>query len=548
MKKTKSILGAFFFILFSFAVVMAQQVVISGQLVGSDGKAMPKSHVHLSKNAISKPISTIETDKDGSYKLTFKESGLVFLQFTGINHQRKSIPILIEGDSFIKLNVRLSANEYNSNFSDLKFIDDFKDLNPETAKAFQKQADGTYVVEFETKADRVEYEIFGLEKNDRIINGTQSDDYVYDGDGDYRSVVAVKDGKARIIFDPQKLVRSDEKSEATFDNQNNKLQEFAKIYNGMQEREEAFSSKINEAVKAGKSPQDVFENYSEADKATLVKERIKTEKEPFIRQILILDYFTYYEKSKDGAIALLALNEISPTSPLWSVKPFLLSSIMSSCKEKDQVDNYFTRFLAENKDSNLKAEVLLNQVLQADFQQEDEKAKKYFNILQKDYPDTRAARLGKLQYKGNRNVKVGVGVPEFSVVSLINNQETYSQESLKGKYYLIDFWATWCGPCVGEMGNLHKAYEKFKGKNFEILSLSFDGSPEDVNTFRQGKWKMPWLHTFVESGFQSELAKRFEVVGIPKPVLVDPTGKIIAVEVDLRGEKLEQTLTKVLGD
>ncbi|MBL8194412.1 MAG: hypothetical protein JNM06_11520, partial [Blastocatellia bacterium] len=74
--KTKSILGAFFFILFSFAVVMAQQVVISGQLLGSDGKAMPKSHVHLSKNSIGKPISTIETDKDGSYKLTFKESGL----------------------------------------------------------------------------------------------------------------------------------------------------------------------------------------------------------------------------------------------------------------------------------------------------------------------------------------------------------------------------------------------------------------------------------------------------------------------------------------
>ncbi|MBK7997016.1 MAG: hypothetical protein IPK14_27690 [Blastocatellia bacterium] len=404
---------------------MAQQVVISGQLLGSDGKAMPKSHVHLSKNSIGKPISTIETDKDGSYKLTFKESGLVFLQFTGTSHQRKSIPILIEGDSFIKLNVRLSANEYNSSFSDLKLIDDFKDLNPETAKAFQKQADGTYVVEFETKAERVEYEIFGLEKNDRIINGTQSDDYIYDGDGDYRSVVVVKDGKARIVFDPQKLVRSDAKPEITFDNQNSKLQEFVKIYNGMQEREEAFSSKINEAVKAGKSPQDVFENYSEADKATLVKERIKTEKEPFIRQTLILDYFTYYEKIKDSAIALLALNEIPPTSPLWTLKPFALSTVMNACEQKDQVENYFTSFLAENKDKNLKAEVLLNQVLEADFNQQDEKAKKYFNLLQKDYPDSRAARMAKLQYRETRNVKVGVGVPEFSVVSLINNKETY---------------------------------------------------------------------------------------------------------------------------
>lgn len=543
--KTKSILGAFFFILFSFAVVMAQQVVISGQLVGSDGKAMPKSHVHLKK-----PATSLETDKDGSYKLTLNQTGLVFLQFTGVNHQSKTIPVFIEGDnSFIKLNVRLSANEYNEDFSDIKLIDDFKNLNPETAKAFQKQADGTYVVEFETKAERVEYEIFGLEKNDRIINGTQSDDYNYDGDGDYRSVVAVKDGKARIVFEPKKLVHSDAKSEIVFDDKNARLGELAKIYNSIEEREQVFANKLTEAVEAGKKPQEVYETYSEADKAALVKERLSKEKDPFIRQVLMLDYFTYYEKEgKDNAISLLALNEIAPNSPLWSMKPYLLDTVMNYCKQKEKVDDYFAKFLAENKDNDLKAEVLLNKVLEADFNKEDEKAKKYFNLLQKDYPNTRASQIAKMQYKGNRTVKVGVGVPEFSVVSLVNNKETYSQESMKGKYYLIDFWATWCGPCVGEMGNLHKAYEKFKGKNFEILSLSFDGSPEDVNSFRQGKWKMPWLHTFVESGFQSELAKRFEVVGIPKPVLVDPTGKIIAVEVDLRGEKLEQTLTKVLGD
>ncbi|MFY9225765.1 MAG: thioredoxin-like domain-containing protein [Blastocatellia bacterium] len=542
--KTKSILGAFFFILFSFAVVMAQQVVISGQLVGSDGKAMPKSHVHLKK-----PATSLETDKDGSYKLTLNQTGLVFLQFTGVNHQSKTIPVFIEGDnSFIKLNIRLSANEYNEDLSDLRLIDDFKNLNPETAKTFQKQADGTYIVEFETKADRVEYEIFGLEKNDRIINGTQSDDYIYDGDGDYRSVIAVKDGKARIVFDPKKLVRSDAKSEITFDDQHAKLAEFAKIYNGMEEREQALSNKISEAVKAGKNPQDIFESYSESDKATLVKERLAKEKDPFLKQVLLLEYFTYYEKEKDNAIALQALNEILPSSPLWATQPYLLSTVMSACKEKDKTEDYFARFLAENKDNDLKANTLLNKLFEAQYSKEDEKAKKYFAILQKDYPTTIAARQAKLQYKENSNVKVGIGVPEFSVVSLIDKKETYSQESLKGKYYLIDFWATWCGPCVGEMGNLHKAYEKFKGKNFEILSLSFDGSPEDVNSFRQGKWKMPWLHTFVESGFQSELAKRFEVVGIPKPVLVDPTGKIIAVEVDLRGEKLEQTLTKVLGD
>jgi len=59
---------------------------------------------------------------------------------------------------------------------------------------------------------------------------------------------------------------------------------------------------------------------------------------------------------------------------------------------------------------------------------------------------------------------------------------------------------------------------------------------------------MPWLHAFVEKGFESDLAKRFEVMGIPKPILVDENGNILALETDLRGENLEKTLEKFLGD
>jgi hypothetical protein len=99
------------------------------------------------------------------------------------------------------------------------------------------------------------------------------------------------------------------------------------------------------------------------------------------------------------------------------------------------------------------------------------------------------------------------------------------------------------------MPNLHKAYEKFKDKNFAILSLSFDPKPEDIAKFRSEKWKMPWLHTFVEGGFASDLAKAFQVMGIPKPILVDGnTNTILATEMDLRGERLEKTLASVLKD
>ena len=118
---------------------------------------------------------------------------------------------------------------------------------------------------------------------------------------------------------------------------------------------------------------------------------------------------------------------------------------------------------------------------------------------------------------------------------------------MKGQVYLIDFWAVWCGPCIAEMPNLHKVYEKYKDEGFTILSLSFDGSPDEVTEYREGEWKMPWLHAFVKGGFQADVAKSFQVLGIPKPILIGKDGAILATERDLRGEKLDKTLANLFG-
>jgi len=56
---------------------------------------------------------------------------------------------------------------------------------------------------------------------------------------------------------------------------------------------------------------------------------------------------------------------------------------------------------------------------------------------------------------------------------------------------MIDFWVTWCGPCKAEMPVLHKVYEKFKDKGFEILSISFDQTADAIDKYRKGEWKMP---------------------------------------------------------
>lgn len=113
----------------------------------------------------------------------------------------------------------------------------------------------------------------------------------------------------------------------------------------------------------------------------------------------------------------------------------------------------------------------------------------------------------------------------------------------KGKYVLIDFWASWCGPCRQEMPNVVEAYNKYKGKNFEIVGISFDENKASW-TAAVKSLGMTWPQMSDLKGWHSVGASTYGINSIPANVLVDPKGKIIAI--DLRGEALQNKLAEVL--
>ncbi len=114
----------------------------------------------------------------------------------------------------------------------------------------------------------------------------------------------------------------------------------------------------------------------------------------------------------------------------------------------------------------------------------------------------------------------------------------------KGNYVLVDFWASWCGPCRQEMPNVVESYVKYHGKGYEIVGVSFDNKPEP--------WKasvkllgMTWPQISDLKGWQSAASDAYGIMAIPANVLLDPEGRIVAS--DLRGEALQAKLKEIYG-
>ncbi len=143
-------------------------------------------------------------------------------------------------------------------------------------------------------------------------------------------------------------------------------------------------------------------------------------------------------------------------------------------------------------------------------------------------------------------IVVGAELPDFALTSLENSEDTYTRQDLAGKVYLVDFWATWCLPCVAELPNLHQAYESYSDDGFEILSVAMGDRRETIDELRQTQWPMPWLHAF--EPLDSEVAELFELFGVPKAILVDSSNTIVGVDEDVRGEKLQEVLARLFGE
>lgn len=540
------------YILFSVSVffctmLFARATEFSGTVKSVTDKPLSKAIVVLSKTELSEPISVHPVSSDGSFRFSADMNGAYVLRIAAPDHQSQTYKgYLADNTETLPFTATLPTNISSASVKEVQIIGAFNNWNFQSSKKMDLQKDGSFAIELPSENGKIEYQVLVGAADDMLhsINGTQNDSMYYDGGGDFRSVVFSKKGKTTIIYNPKLAAYSDKGGEIVLLNNNQKY-----IDSLFAEPQEMWMRVELNLVKAGIKQGPELDEKIRAHFAEKISEfyhDVNNAKSPTLKSLhsaILLNAISWSRRTKpeDSVFLSNIFTYIPANSSLWSTSAqtyvgawgnrnfSFTADVLATISKEKNVDvswGWFTLLRRSHHSNNPTVATLC-----------------YNNIMEL-YPGTDAAKNAKREYDPNKKITVGKSLPDFSFASLDNPSENISAASLRGKWVLIDLWATWCGPCIGEMPSMHDAYEAMKGKNFTIVSISLDRDKNNIAPFREKRWKMPWQHIFTEGIFESPAAQLFEVTGIPKPILIDPNGKIVAITVGLRGEELVETLKR----
>jgi thiol-disulfide isomerase/thioredoxin len=529
--------------------------VVEGKILGADGKPPVFAHVHLLGlgDDLHGAVESMRAGDDGAFTVGVPRDKYYELAFTSVNHHSARVPLPMDLGRGIKgLEITLAANKYKEHPSNVRIVGDWNGFNTRAPEVMTPLGDGTFAYEREVQADTLAYQLLGVTGDGRSVNGTAADRYRYDGGGDYVSIVVVHGDTARVIFDPTKAVvaASPDLPRLEMPSRKHLVMEIFEINN----RCALDSDNAMAALRAFWQEHgtiDGFEYDASAIRQYLLTKisgggNLSARKYAAVKLAGLLDREIPLSDYELAAIGKL----LSPTDWVWADSPMSLAEFFKRTEGDERMVDLFEQDLENVADKRVKATMLLEIGLAARETGDSAKQAAIYDELSNNYNDVNLPPM--VQYRlaseldPNLRINKGKPLPDFKL-NLVDGSGKISRQDLLGKYWLIDFWATWCGPCMGEMPVLHQAHEKFKGPDFEILSISFDMRPEDVREFRAGNLSMPWVNAFAEGAFESEIAKDFEVGGIPKPILVDPQGIIVETGMNLRGESLMAVLARYVG-
>jgi thiol-disulfide isomerase/thioredoxin len=247
---------------------------------------------------------------------------------------------------------------------------------------------------------------------------------------------------------------------------------------------------------------------------------------------------------------LLAFRAKYPDTPESLDAGFQLGAMNYSVQYYGEAQKYLNEFVskapASERQKMAYAHFYLAEAYKGDGKY-DEAEKEYKTVLSEysnvnprltQFVQNNMAMLGT-----ERKTAVGGEPLPFTVTSLTG--EKLSPEQYRGKVLLIDFWATWCGPCIAEMPNVKRVYDKYHGKGFEIVGISLDQSRDRLDAYIEQN-NIQWPQYFDGKWWNNDVATIYGIKSIPATLLVDRDGKIRYKS--LRGKQLESAVEKLVAE
>lgn len=533
------------FILFILFIQNIYSQSITGILTSCNNTQLKRADIQILSNALEYPkpiIKTIRLSDNGEFKIILDKPGFYQIRFCGVDHQPLEVPFFINSTENIDVKVKIVPN-YVDEIKELKIIGDFNKFSwGKSAKKMEKDNDDNYVAEIKTISDTLAYQIIGMSNRNHSVNYSQADYFILDNGGDYISVLKTKnDTMVTIKVDKMDLLPSNCQSEVVWNGSSNANLIYYLIED-LNKRKSAQKKSLDEYEKTGGDRTNFNYDWTKDIQGLLSL----SQKSPVENKAFYYWAIAELTGKSDSANSREILQAFPENSPIWSISPNSILQIISNYSKEEQL-KYLIRFYDENKDETIKPFIINSLLNIADEMNENDIVKKYFEIFENKYSDSMLYEILKNRYSSARRIKNGEMLPSFSFISVDDSTVQLDNSKINGKIYLIDFWATWCGPCIGEMESIHNAYEKYKSKGLNIISVSLDFAVEDMMKFRKEKWPLPWFNAFMKYDPNNQIIKDFELISIPKPILVDGNGIIIATDMALRGDRLDKTLSQFLN-
>jgi thiol-disulfide isomerase/thioredoxin len=280
---------------------------------------------------------------------------------------------------------------------------------------------------------------------------------------------------------------------------------------------------------------------------------IAVEPDELLRQARSIALFATLEGSESEeraglqSLARTTLQSLPANSPLWNAAPTSIVSMVSLAGSEyaTRAEELVRRFVAE-KEQELASNIALGMLVRAARAGDEDGVARYHQLITRELRNTDTAKLAQLFHPA-RKIRLGKALPDFSFNSA-DGPETFTNQSFRGKVLLIDFWATWCRPCMDELPNLHANYEQFHDAGFEILSINVDDKAGRSQEMRKrSQFPMPWSNVVLPRGRDQATKQRFEVAGLPTMILVNGEGKILATGPFVRGPAMERQVRAALA-